>query len=216
MLAQYFSAANFLAAMQAHMPRGRIWSRDADAIQTKVLTGLAPSYERQTSRANYLLVDAFPTTTYELLPEWESTLGLPDPCAGEAPTIAQRRAQVIARITAVGGASIPYFIGFAASLGYVITIEQYVEARAGQLKAGDPCCGSDWNYAWKINAPLNTVVFALAGQMGAGDPIASWGNTVLSAGFSDHRQSRRTAPPERTVSRARPSTASPRFRFPTG
>ncbi|WP_197520275.1 putative phage tail protein, partial [Paraburkholderia tropica] len=55
------------------------------------------SYERSTSRANYLLIDSFPPTAYELLPEWESTLGLPDPCAGEAPTIPQRQAQVLAR-----------------------------------------------------------------------------------------------------------------------
>jgi uncharacterized protein YmfQ (DUF2313 family) len=183
MLAPNFTAANFLAAMQALLPRGRVWPRDSDAVQTKVLSGLAPSYERQTARANYLLVDAFPATTYELLPEWESTLGLPDPCAGAAPTIPQRRSQVVARFTNIGGASIPYFVGFAASLGYVVTITQFTQARAGMLKAGDPCCGYDWNFAWKITAPLSTVVRAVAGAMAAGDPLAAWGNAVLECEF---------------------------------
>jgi uncharacterized protein YmfQ (DUF2313 family) len=183
MLAPNFTAANFLAAMQALLPRGRVWPRDSDTVQSQVLSGLAPSYERQTARANYLLVDAFPSTTYELLPEWESTLGLPDPCAGVAPTIPQRRSQVVARFTNIGGASIPYFVGFAASLGYAVTITQYTQARAGMLKAGDPCCGYDWNFAWKITAPLNTVVRAVAGAMAAGDPLASWGNTVLECEF---------------------------------
>jgi uncharacterized protein YmfQ (DUF2313 family) len=179
MLAPNFTAANFLAAMQALLPRGRVWPRDDDAVQTKVLAGLAPSYERQTARANYLLIDSFPATSYELLPEWESTLGLPDPCAGIAPTIPQRRSQVIARFTNVGGASIPYFIGFAESLGFTVTIEQFTQARVGQLRAGAPCCGQDWNFAWRITAPLASVSRAVAGAMAAGDPLASWANNVL-------------------------------------
>ncbi len=183
MLAPNFKAADFLAAMQALLPRGRVWPRDPDTVQTKVLSGLAPSYERQTARANYLLVDAFPSTTYELLPEWESTLGLPDPCAGEAPSVRARRAQVIARLTASGGASIPQLVAFAATLGYTVSITQFTQARAGMLKAGQPCCGYDWNFAWKITAPINTVVQAVAGSMAAGDPLAWWGNKVLECEF---------------------------------
>jgi uncharacterized protein YmfQ (DUF2313 family) len=183
MLAPFYKAADFLAAMQALLPRGRVWPRDATAVQTQVLSGLAPCYERQTARANYLLADAFPTTTYELLPEWEATLGLPDPCAGPAPSIPLRRAQVVARLTALGGASIPFLVSFAARLGYTVAITQYSQARAGMLKAGQPCCGYDWNFAWKITAPLNTIVRAAAGSMAAGDPLASWGNKVLECEF---------------------------------
>jgi uncharacterized protein YmfQ (DUF2313 family) len=176
MLAPNYTAADFLKALQGLMPRGRVWPRDPDAVQTQVLSGLAPSYARATARANYLLVDAFPATTYELLPEWESTLGLPDPCAGVAPTIAQRQAQVLARFVGVGGPTIQSLTAFAANLGYTVTINQFVEARAGQLHAGDPCNGTAWSYAWQINA---TVTIALAGAMAAGDPLASWGNAVL-------------------------------------
>src|SRR5690349_19184852 len=157
MLAPNYKAADFLKALQGLMPRGRVWPRDPDAVQTQVLSGLAPSYERSTARANYLLVDAFPATTYELLPEWESTLGLPDPCAGVAPTIAQRQAQVLARFVGVGGPSIASLAAFAANLGYTVTITQFVEARAGQMRAGDPCNGTAWSFAWQVNAPLNTV-----------------------------------------------------------
>lgn len=179
MLAPNLKAADFLKALQGLMPRGRVWPRDPDAVQTQVLSGLAPSYERSTARANYLLVDAFPATTYELLPEWESTLGLPDPCAGVAPTIAQRQAQVLARFVGVGGPTIQSLTQFAANLGYTVTITQFVEARTGQMRAGAPCCGTAWSYAWQVNAPLNTVTIATAGAMAAGDPLASWGNAVL-------------------------------------
>ncbi|MEB2504650.1 putative phage tail protein [Burkholderia sp. BCCIQ04A] len=179
MLAPNFTAADFLRALQGLMPRGRVWPRAQDAVQTQVLSGLAPSYERQTARANYLLVDAFPATAYELLPEWEETLGLPDPCAGPAPTIPQRQSQVVARFVGGGGPSINDLIQFAANLGYTITITQFVEARAGQMRADDACDGTAWSFTWQINAPLNTVVVARAGAMAAGDTLASWGNAVL-------------------------------------
>jgi uncharacterized protein YmfQ (DUF2313 family) len=179
MLAPNFTAANFLTAMQALLPRGRVWPRDADTVQTQVLSGLAPCYERQTARANYLLIDSFPSTTYELLPEWEATLGLPDPCAGVAPTIQQRRNQVIARLTNVGGASIQYIVGFAASLGYSISIAQFAPARVGQSRVGQPLCGPAWAFAWQINAPLNTIVRSRVGAAAVGEPLAAWGNAVL-------------------------------------
>lgn len=177
MLAQYFNAANFLSATQALMPPGRIWSRDSDAIQTKVLTGLAPSYERQTARANYLLIDAFPPTTFELLPEWEATLGLPDPCAGELPLTQQRVAQVVSRLTATGGQSITYFTAAAAALGYAITITQFVPSRFGK-RFGTLFGGTAWAFAWQVNAPTFTInSLQFGGSFGT--PFATWGNNVL-------------------------------------
>ncbi|HDR9227796.1 TPA: DUF2313 domain-containing protein [Burkholderia vietnamiensis] len=172
-------AANFLSAIQALMPRGQVWPRDQDATQTKALMGLAPTYERNTARANYLLVDAFPGATYELLPEWEETLGLPDPCAGASPTIAQRRNQVVARLSNSGGQSISYFVGFARSLGYSITIQNDAPARAGLSRCGDPCNSESWAHAWSVVVPTNTITRARAGQSAAGEPLSTWGNRVL-------------------------------------
>ncbi|SOE82102.1 Uncharacterized protein YmfQ in lambdoid prophage, DUF2313 family [Caballeronia arationis] len=183
MAAPVLLAANFLSAIQALLPRGVVWPRDQDAVQTKGLTGLAPTYERNTSRANYLLTDSFPATTYELLPEWEETLGLPDPCAGESPTIQARRAQVVARFANSGGQSAAYFIQFASNLGYEVTIENFGPARAGQARCGDPDYGQDWAFAWAVDLPLNTITYARAGQATAGEPLQSWGNDVLQCEF---------------------------------
>lgn len=179
MAAPILLAANFLSAIQSLLPRGLVWPRDQDAVQTQALAGLAPSYERNTARANYLLIDAFPATTYELLPEWEATLGLPDPCAGVSPTVQTRRAQVVARFANSGGQSAAYFIQFAANLGYEATIESFAPARAGQARCGDPCYGQDWAFAWSVDLPLSTVTYARAGQATAGEPLASWGNGVI-------------------------------------
>jgi uncharacterized protein YmfQ (DUF2313 family) len=162
------------------MPRGRVWPRDPDAVQTRVLIGTCSELCARDGACELSCSSTrFPATTYELLPEWESTLGLPDPCAGVAPTIPQRQAQVLARFVGVGGPTISSLTSFAANLGYTVTINQFVEARAGQMRAGDACNGTAWSFAWQVNAPLNTVTIALAGSMAAGDPLASWGNAVL-------------------------------------
>jgi uncharacterized protein YmfQ (DUF2313 family) len=185
MSAPEYSAANYLAALQALMPRGRVWPRDADATMTKALSGLTPIYERQNARSNQLLVDAFPPSTLELLIEWEETLGLPDPCAGLAPTVAQRRAQVVARLIAVGGQSAPYYIAYALALGYVITITNFAPARVGILRAGDPLRGPAWAHAWQVNAPLNTVQRMQVGTGRAGDALAYWSNAVLECALRE-------------------------------
>lgn len=178
-MAPYYTAADYLGALQSLLPRGRVWPRELDAVQTKTLSGLTPIYERHNARSNHLLVDAFPSSAIELLPEWESTLGLPDQCSGLVPTIQARRAQVIARFSGVGGQSIAYLTAFALSLGYTITIKQFIPARAGILRAGALICGNDFAHAWAVSAPLNTVFAFRSGASAAGEPLSSNGNGVL-------------------------------------
>ncbi len=159
------------------MPRGRVWPRDADAIQSRTLAGCAPTYTRLTARANNVISDGFPGSTYELLPEWEASLGLPDPCAGAAPTTQQRRNQAVSRLIATGGQSISYFTAVAAALGYTITITQFAPSRFGR-PFGRAFGGVAWAFAWQVNAPTFTVnSFQFGGSFGA--PFANWGNNVL-------------------------------------
>lgn len=185
MAAPNYSAADFLRAFQALMPRGRVWPREPDAVMTQVMSGLVQSYARVTARSNELLVDAFPATSIELLPEWEATLGLPDPCAGESPTLQARQRQVVARLTNSGGQSSQYFIGYAKNLGYTVTVTEFTPFRAGQQRAGSPCGNQDWAFTWQINSALNTVTSFRAGQSGAGEPLAAWGNAVLQCELSE-------------------------------
>lgn len=179
MSALSLTSANFQRLLQKLMPRGAVWSRDTDAIQTQMLGALAPTYERSTYSANSLLVDSFPATAYNLLPEWEEALGLPDPCAGESPLLSDRQAQVVSRLTARGGnMSVPYYIGFAANLGYQVQIETYAPFRAGRNSAGDCCNDAKWSSVWKVKAPQFSINFFEVGDR-AGDPLAWWGSTAL-------------------------------------
>lgn len=173
------SEADLLAGLQRLMPMGRIWPREPDAVQTQVLATWVPAYARLYARDNHLLVDSFPATAVELLPEWEATLGLPDPCAGPAPTIVQRQAQVVARLTARGGQSVPYFTAYAAQLGFPVTITEFVPARYGRPNYGKPRYGRDWAHVWRVTAPAVAVTPARYGAHRAGEPYASWGSKVL-------------------------------------
>lgn len=179
MQAPSYSAADFLSALQALMPRGRVWPKDPDAAQTQVLTGLAPTFQRNSDASIRLLADAFPSATFGLLHEWEESLGLPDPCAGESPTIQGRRAQVLARFAGTGGQSAQYYINFARNLGYTVTVINYTPFRMSQQRMGSPLGGPDWAYTWAVNAPLNTFTSFRMGQSGMGEPLEIWGNTVL-------------------------------------
>ncbi|MBB3256853.1 uncharacterized protein YmfQ (DUF2313 family) [Paraburkholderia bannensis] len=179
MAAPNYAASDFASAIHALMPRGLVWPRDPASVQAQVIAGLSPTWQRHTAANNQLLVDAFPATSVELLPEWESTLGLPDPCAGESPTLQGRQQQVVARLTNSGGQSIPYYTAFAKALGFEVTVTEFTPFRVGQQSIGAALGTQDWAFTWRINAPAQTVTYFSTGQSYVGQALASWGSAVL-------------------------------------
>jgi uncharacterized protein YmfQ (DUF2313 family) len=182
------TAAEYLWQFQRLLPRGRIWQRGWGTVQAAQLLTLMPSWVRLHARADNLLVDSFPCSTVELLPEWEATLGLPDPCV-QPPlaTIQQRTAAVCAKFAARGGSSREYFIHLAASLGYQIVIQTFAPFRTGLSRAGQPLNGEDWAFAWRIvvqGAP-GTIAYFRTGASAAGEPLAAWGITQLQCLFEN-------------------------------
>lgn len=131
------------------------------------------------SKADAVYSAIFPDSG-EGLADWERTLALPDPClVGVAQSVGQRVQAVVSKVQWRGGQSRAFFISLAKSLGYDITITTFKPARVGIARAGDPLYGGDWTFTWRVNAPAVTVVRAMAGVTGAGDPLASWGNKAL-------------------------------------
>lgn len=174
-----FTAADYLAALQALFPRGRAWPREPEAVQTQVLAGLAQIFAAIGSNAAQLLVDAFPSSTNQLLEEWESSVGLPDDCIGLLPTIQQRRNLVVSRLAVGGGQSVAYLVEYAASLGFAITITEFAPARVGLSRVGKPLRGTTWAHAWQVNTSSITEIFSRCDTSVAGDPLTVWGNTQL-------------------------------------
>lgn len=180
-----YTADDFLAAFQSLLPRGRVWPRDPDATQTQAILGLMPLYVRQSARSANLLVDAFPATVYELLPEWEATLALPDPTIGQPPTAQQRAALVLSRFIGTGGQSIAYLEAFTKTLGFPTVIANATPFRCGQQRMGDQLGGPEWAFAFYVDcAPIALTSFRV-GRSGTGEPLETWGNAIVQAGLLD-------------------------------
>lgn len=150
-MTSHFSAADYAAALRKLLPRGLAWSDDPDDPFTLTNIGLSGVYEDTDTAAVGLLADAMPITPVDLLPEWESSLGLPDPCMGAAATLAQRQAAVLARFTAQGDLSEEGYIAFAAALGFTITFTKYRPFQAGLGTAGSPIYSDDWAFVLGVN-----------------------------------------------------------------
>lgn len=178
-----WTSADFLAAFLRLLPRGRAWPKEADATLPQALAPLMPVYSRQAARAAYLLQDAFPATSSELLPEWLETLGLPGAYASLDLTQSQLQQLAVSRIIGGGGQSPSYFIALAATLGYAITIQQFSPFHVG-MAVGLPIYGDAWAYVWQVNGPTFSVDYFLVGRDAVGEPLASWSNTVLQSEFS--------------------------------
>lgn len=177
-------ATDYLAQLQALLPPGPAWPKDADAPLTKMLTGLSQELARVDARALQLTDEVDPRTTSELFADWERVAGLPDACviafAGDQ-TVAQRRAALVGRLATLGGQSIAYFTALAASLGYSITITEFREHTVeDDVEHG--LYSQPWNFAWQVNATLNTVNDITVESV-VEEPIASWGNTLMECVF---------------------------------
>lgn len=177
--------AGYLAALQDLLPTGTAWPRAASTALAKVLRAMADGLARLHARVLQLVTEADPRTTAEMLADWERAYGLPDPCLGVLPTtIQERRAALVTKITSTGGASIAYFEGLAATLGFPgITITEFKLPRSGYASCVDPLYGTAWAFAWQVNAPAVTVTYARSGLTACDEPLAAWGNELLECAF---------------------------------
>ncbi len=160
------SAEIYAAQLAALLPVGPAWTRREGSLLARLLFALGGELARLHVRADTLLVEADPRSTAELLPDWELTAGLPDPCVAVAQSVQQRRIALVARLTATGGASRSYFIGVGAAYGYTITIEE-------------PAL-----HTWRIRSADVLVTPFRAGLSTAGDPLTSFGNESLECLFN--------------------------------
>lgn len=169
--------------LDALLPQGAAWPRDADAKMRLLTRGLAEEFARVDMRANDLLSEVLPNTTVQMLDDWERAAGLPDTCVATGQTLQERRSALLARLTNMGGQSRAFFIELAKYLGFTITITEFRQFRAGISRAGEPLCGDPWLHTWRVNAPQTTIVAFRSGVSGAGEPLRKWGNELLECVF---------------------------------
>lgn len=150
-----YTLADYLSAAIALLPRGRVWSTDPSSVQAQILTALIGVIERIDAAGNGLLLGSLPGSISPMLPEWESTLGLPDPCLGGSPSFADRATQVLARFVGTGGLSAQRYINFAAALGFTISVQNYAPFQVGVTQVGNPVNDDSWAYVWSVKVLSN-------------------------------------------------------------
>lgn len=132
-------------------PRGLAWPRQLGGVFQGFLSAIADVLAAFHARhAQLTEVEAFPPTSVELLPDWETVLGLPDPCLGANPVTSARQAAVGAKLAATGGQSVPYYQELAVNLGGAISVTEYAPWRWGVDVWGTPWRNATWAYVWLV------------------------------------------------------------------
>lgn len=174
---------DYLQQIKQLLPRGPLWSGLAeDKTFQAYLEGEVEEKLRIHNRAFNLINETDPRTAYELLPEWEQFAGLPDPCLGELGTLEQRQQNLHTKLTTIGGQSRQYYIDLAATLGYTITITEFDQFSVNDT-VDDSVNGADWEFAWQVNAPDETVTY-LTASSDVDTALADWGNERLECAIS--------------------------------
>lgn len=171
------TSGDYLYVLLALKPRGWLWDTVPDGVLVQVLGALADALARVDQRGDALLTEMDPRTTYELLPEWERALGLPDPCAGEALSVADRQAAVVARLTGVGGQSIAYLKQQIAALGHPGAVIEEFQAATCESACEVQLFSEPWRHVFMVRLPFEpeglgaTCVGSCADYLGA-PPVA--------------------------------------------
>lgn len=174
------TAAEYREQLKALLPPGQAFPRDPGTTLHDLLDGMSIELSRLDARSEVLPAEANPSTTNELLTDWERIAGLPDKCSGTLEqTLQGRRKALRTKLTSTGGQSPAYFIELAASLGYTVTISEYRPFRAGWSSAGDALTNGAWVFTWLVRAPEVSVTDFRAGLSAAGERLRTWGNDTL-------------------------------------
>lgn len=140
--ADFQSAA--AAALTALLPPGRAWQWKNGGVGNRLFTGMGKELARLIVDLQRLRFEGTPTTTLEMIDEWEYAVGLPDPCMEiPAADIDARRAAVIARLAGVPTFTEARIVEIGADLGYTVTLVTIPPSRAGLARAGEELAGAD-------------------------------------------------------------------------
>lgn len=128
-----------------------------------------------------------PAATAEAITDWESTYGLPDPCAGASSTLDRRRADLVNKMRASLNLSRAQMVAIAEQLGY--TGVRLVEF--GPASCTGPCdqplYDDGWKWVWAISVAeaLRTHWATCTGP--SNQPLRRWGNEPLYCALSRHK-----------------------------
>ncbi len=178
------NADEYAQQLIALLPQGSAWPLEGGSDLRKLMLGFGDEFARVGRRAEDLLLEMIPTTTIQLLSEWEKTAGLPDLCVPGGQTLQERRSALLARLVTTGGQSREFFISLAHYLGFSITITEFLPFRVGRSSIGDHLSDETWRHIWRVNAPAETIILFRVNLSTVGEPLRKWGNELLECVFN--------------------------------
>lgn len=148
--------ANYLHQLRQLLPPGPAFDLELQPDLAHTIAGMAPELARVDGNNEALLLEMNPATATVLLPVWEDYLGLPDVCVVPgSQTLEERRAAVIAKLTATGAPQLSYYQRLGTQSGIPIQIEEFRTARVGVASVGDFLYGDGWPWSWIASAPAD-------------------------------------------------------------
>lgn len=147
-----FSADEYSQAARNLLPPGRAWNRQDGSNQAAFCDALGIIYAEQDGDSLQVLSEFFPATAVQGIDEWNSSLGIPDACGGAPANQAQNQQQIVAKLVASGGQSVPYYISLASALGFEISITEFnAELPGNDAPVGMINTINDWDHTWRVN-----------------------------------------------------------------
>lgn len=151
-LGSTFSADEYSQVARALLPPGRAWNREEGSTQASLYDALGTIYEKQDGDSIQMLEAFFPLTATDGLAEWDSTLGIPDSCSGAPANDLINQQQIVTKLIASGGQSVPYYTALALALGFTITVSEFsAESPGDDAPAGMINTINDWAHTWRVN-----------------------------------------------------------------
>lgn len=156
---------DFKSLLKWLLPPGEYFEIEKDTTADSFFDALSVELNRVNDRTLNLIVEADPSTTTELIEDWERNVGLPLPCFDDiADTIEQRRLDILAALRARGGQSKAYYVAIASAAGYDITIDDNIP----QFRAGDPIGervgGDGLRYRFIVDATNATITLDVGNE----------------------------------------------------
>ncbi|NVZ27720.1 DUF2313 domain-containing protein [Pseudomonas gingeri] len=174
------TAADYLEQLKTLLPPGQAFPWESGTTLHSLLDSMSIELARVDVRGEALPMEANPSTTSEMLSDWERGAGLPDKCSGVLEeTVQGRKNALLEKLSSTGGHSAAYFIELARVLGYTVTIQEYRPFRAGLSRAGEAVTNGDWVFTWLIRVPETSVISFRAGVSAVGERLRTWGNDTL-------------------------------------
>lgn len=161
-----------LMMLQALLPPGIAWTREPGKVLTRLLDGFSGLFATIDKRAEDLIYESDPTTTTEMLEDWERVTGLPDPCLGPGPSEAIRRERLRTRLIPPETCNPSDIISLAASLGYQGCTIQELDTFRCTSQCTESLYSEDSIFSWVLVVPATANIQHFTTQSRCTDQLA--------------------------------------------